>query len=113
LGQLGIYKKRSFILERRIDHECSSSDPAVLSRYRFAKMMPIVIKARDGVDLPCYLTLPPGIPPKNLPLILSPHGGPWARDEWGWNIENQILAKYLGGRAEPWKEIKGSTATLK
>lgn len=67
-------------------------DPPLVSRYTFAKMTPVVIIARDGVDLPCYLTMPAGVPAKNLPLILSVHGGPWARDDWGWNIESQILA---------------------
>jgi dipeptidyl aminopeptidase/acylaminoacyl peptidase len=67
-------------------------DPALVGRHIFAKMMTVVIKSRDGVELPCYLTLPPEVPAKNLPLILAPHGGPWFRDEWGWNLENQLLA---------------------
>jgi dipeptidyl aminopeptidase/acylaminoacyl peptidase len=67
-------------------------DSPVLSQYAFAKIACVEVKARDGMVLPCYLTLPPGVPPRNLPLILAPHGGPWARDEWGFNLENQWLA---------------------
>lgn len=57
-----------------------------------AKMTPVDITARDGLVLPSYLTLPPGLPPKSLPLVLSVHGGPWARDMWGYNPEVQWLA---------------------
>ncbi|MEP0773013.1 MAG: S9 family peptidase [Acidobacteriota bacterium] len=63
-----------------------------LSRYRLAPMQPVVIKARDGLELPSYLTLPVGVEPKNLPLVLNVHGGPWARDSWGYNPEAQWLA---------------------
>ncbi len=52
----------------------------------------VVIKARDGLDLPAYLILPAGVEPKNLPLVLLVHGGPWARDEWGYDPEGQWLA---------------------
>jgi len=67
-------------------------DSPILSKYPFAKIICVEIKARDGLILPGYLTLPPGVPPKNLPMILAPHGGPWARDGWGFNLENQWLA---------------------
>ncbi len=63
-----------------------------LGRYRLAPMQPVVIKARDGFELPSYLTLPVGVEPKNLPLVLNVHGGPWARDSWGYNAEAQWLA---------------------
>lgn len=48
--------------------------------------------ARDGLDIPAYLTLPKGKTAKKLPLIVLAHGGPWARDEWGFNEEVQFLA---------------------
>jgi dipeptidyl aminopeptidase/acylaminoacyl peptidase len=51
-----------------------------------------VIRARDGLDLVCYLTLPPGVPGKSLPMILLPHGGPFYRDRWGLNGMVQWLA---------------------
>ena len=67
-------------------------DPPQLAKYTFVKTEPQVIVARDGTPIPCYLTLPAGVPAKNLPLVLTPHGGPWARDDWGFNIEAQLLA---------------------
>lgn len=57
-----------------------------------AKMKPIKYIARDGKVINGYLTLPIGVPAKNLPVIINPHGGPWARDEWGFNPEVQFLA---------------------
>ena len=55
-------------------------------------MQPIRYKARDGLEIPGYLTLPVGRPAKNLACIINPHGGPWARDAWGFNPEVQFLA---------------------
>lgn len=62
-------------------------------------MIPAVIKARDGLDLVCYYTLPPGsdaggdgIPDTALPMVFMPHGGPWWRDTWGLNPMHQWLA---------------------
>jgi len=57
-----------------------------------ARMIPVDIRARDGLVLPSYLTLPPNVPAKGLPLVLDVHGGPWARDFWGLNAEAQWLA---------------------
>lgn len=57
-----------------------------------APMKPVVIKARDGLELVAYLTLPVGVPPKNLPLVLNVHGGPWSRDTWRYHPEAQWLA---------------------
>ena len=48
-----------------------------------------VIKARDGLELPAYLSLPIGAEPKQLPMILNVHGGPWARDAWGYRPDTQ------------------------
>ena len=48
--------------------------------------------ARDGLDIPAYLTLPAGRTPKNLPMVVMPHGGPFARDEWGFDTWAQFLA---------------------
>ena len=63
-----------------------------LDETQMADMKPIAFKARDGLALTGYLTLPKGVPAKNLPLVLNPHGGPWARDEWGFDPEVQFLA---------------------
>lgn len=57
-----------------------------------APMKPVRITARDGVELPAYLTLPPGRPAKDLPAVLLVHGGPWTRDSWGFSSEVQFLA---------------------
>ena len=60
---------------------------------QMAAMQPISLKARDGVELHGYLTLPPGSDGKNLPLVVNPHGGPHGvRDYWGFNPEVQLLA---------------------
>ena len=63
-----------------------------LAEFTLAKMEPVVIKSRDGLELVSYLTLPVGMEAKNLPLVLNVHGGPWARDTWGYNPEAQWLA---------------------
>jgi len=55
-------------------------------------MKPIAYTARDGLAIHGYLTLPLGKEPKNLACIVNPHGGPWARDTWGYNPEVQFLA---------------------
>ena len=52
----------------------------------------IVYKARDGLEIPAILTLPPGKEPKNLPLIVLPHGGPQVRDHERWDWWSQFLA---------------------
>ena len=57
-----------------------------------APMMPIEFTARDGMKINGYLTLPVGVPDKNLPLVLFVHGGPWGRDSWGFNPYAQLLA---------------------
>ncbi len=49
-------------------------------------------KARDGLEIPAYLTLPAGKDPKSLPLVVWVHGGPWARDHYGWSREVQFMA---------------------
>jgi len=63
-----------------------------LEKYKLAKMDPVIIKSRDGLDLVSYLTLPLNVKPENLPLVLDVHGGPWARDSWGYNSVHQWLA---------------------
>ena len=70
-----------------------------LEKYQLAKMIPVIIKSRDGLDLVSYITFPNyikldenNIPDKKLPLIINVHGGPWARDSWGYNPEHQWLA---------------------
>ncbi|MCM3292104.1 S9 family peptidase [Paenibacillus sp. MER 180] len=63
-----------------------------LTTDQLADMHPISYKSRDGLTIYGYLTLPKNKQPEQLPLIVNPHGGPWARDEWGFNPEVQLLA---------------------
>lgn len=53
---------------------------------------PISYQSRDGLTINGYLTLPKDKKPKNLPVVINPHGGPWARDVWGYNAQVQFLA---------------------
>ena len=59
-----------------------------------ATVKPVTYKAADGTVIPAYLTLPPGKPAKGLPAVVLPHGGPSARDEWGFDW----LAQFLSAR---------------
>jgi len=63
-----------------------------IPRDAMSEMKPIRYKSSDGLEIPAYLTLPKGLEAKNLPLIVFPHGGPWARDSWGFNGYAQFLA---------------------
>ena len=63
-----------------------------LNENHMAEMIPIKYKSRDGLTIHGYLTLPVGIDGKNLPVVVNPHGGPWARDTWGYRSEIQFLA---------------------
>jgi dipeptidyl aminopeptidase/acylaminoacyl peptidase len=54
---------------------------------------PVVVRSRDGFDLVCYLSRPRGAAPNQpLPMVLCVHGGPWARDSWGFQPTHQWLA---------------------
>ncbi len=72
-----------------------------------AEMKPIVYEARDGLKIHGYLTLPKGMEAKNLPVVVNVHGGPWARDSWGFNPEVQFLANR--GYAVFQMNFRGST----
>jgi dipeptidyl aminopeptidase/acylaminoacyl peptidase len=63
-----------------------------LNEDELAEMKPISYKSRDGLTIHGYLTLPKGLQAKNLPVVVNPHGGPWARDRWTYNPEVQFLA---------------------
>ena len=77
-----------------------------LDEQQLVKMQPITYRARDGLTINGYLTLPRG-GGKNLPLVVNPHGGPWARDAWGYNPEVQFLASR--GYAVLQMNFRGST----
>jgi dipeptidyl aminopeptidase/acylaminoacyl peptidase len=63
-----------------------------LSQYELVPMEPFSFQARDGLTIHGYLTFPPGAGRKDLPMVLNVHGGPWARDAWGFDPEAQWLA---------------------
>jgi dipeptidyl aminopeptidase/acylaminoacyl peptidase len=56
-----------------------------LEGLQLSEMKPVVIPTRDGLKMNAYLTLPAGLPAKNLPMVLFVHGGPWGRDTWGYS----------------------------
>jgi dipeptidyl aminopeptidase/acylaminoacyl peptidase len=59
---------------------------------KMAPMHSVQYVARDGLKISAYLTIPLGHPPKNLPLVIMPHGGPWVRDSWEFDPLVQLLA---------------------
>jgi dipeptidyl aminopeptidase/acylaminoacyl peptidase len=78
-----------------------------LSEADMAPMKPISYTSRDGLTINGYLTLPVGREPKNLPVVINPHGGPWGRDTWFFNREVQMLANR--GYAVLQMNFRGST----
>lgn len=75
------------------------TDRQALEEQPLAKMQPTIIQSRDGLKLVSYYTLPlrsdsdgDGRPDRPLPMVLLVHGGPWARDEWGYKPLHQWLA---------------------
>lgn len=78
-----------------------------LNKEYMAAMKPISYQSRDGLTINGYLTLPQGVEAKNLPVVINPHGGPWARDYWGFNPEVQFLANR--GYAVLQMNFRGST----
>jgi len=70
-----------------------------LTKARLVPMQSLEIKARDGLTLVSYLSLPPGsdangdgVPESPVPMVLNVHGGPWGRDTYGFDNEHQWLA---------------------
>jgi dipeptidyl aminopeptidase/acylaminoacyl peptidase len=78
-----------------------------LNEDNLGEMRPVSIEARDGLTLPAFLTLPPDSDGKNLPMVINPHGGPRARDYWGFNPEVQLMANR--GYAVLQVNFRGST----
>ena len=76
------------------------------SRY-MSHMKSIRYPSSDGLEIPAYLTLPNGFGESNLPLVVVPHGGPWARDYWGFSTYAQFLANRGYAVLQP--NFRGST----
>jgi dipeptidyl aminopeptidase/acylaminoacyl peptidase len=78
-----------------------------LPRESLAPMQTVRYPSSDGLEIPGYLTLPKGVEAKALPTLLVVHGGPWARDEWGYNGIAQFFANR--GYAVFMLNFRGST----
>ena len=74
---------------------------------QLSEMKPIEYQTRDGLTIHAYLTLPQGREPKDLPVVINPHGGPWHRDSWTFIPEVQFLANR--GFAVMQMNFRGST----
>ncbi len=95
-----LFDRKAGTLEKLADLNTVNSED-------MAEMTPISFKSRDGLTIHGYLTIPKGAKPYNLPLVVNPHGGPWARDVWGYNPEVQFLANQ--GYAVLQINFRGST----
>ncbi len=83
----------TFLLDTRTgEHEFLFRPRPKLDAEHLAPMRTVRIPSRDGYTLHACLTLPLGVEPKDLPMVLLVHGGPWARDTWGYHPEAQFLA---------------------
>ncbi len=106
------------------DRDSKTLNEAMLDRpdlkgRTLAEVKPVSVAAADGVLIPAYLTLPPGkANAKGLPAVVLPHGGPSARDEWGFDWLPQFLAargyavlqpQYRGsaGYGQTWENVNG------
>ncbi|WP_248924794.1 prolyl oligopeptidase family serine peptidase [Paenibacillus hamazuiensis] len=78
-----------------------------LDKSKMAEMKAVSYSSRDGLTIHGYLTVPKGAEPKNLPVVMLPHGGPWLRDSWGFDPEVQLLASR--GYAVLQVNFRGST----
>jgi len=92
-------KAQTLALQYRVREE--------LPRAALSERRPYHYKSSDGLDIPAYLTLPKGLPAANLPLIVNPHGGPWAQDMFGYNNFAQFLANRGYAVLQP--NFRGST----
>ncbi|NET67580.1 MAG: prolyl oligopeptidase family serine peptidase [Moorea sp. SIO1G6] len=100
-GSTYLFDRSTQTLEKLYD------DRPELPREHLATMQPIRYTARDGLEIPAYLTLPQGVDPVNLPVIVMPHGGPWGRDMWGYKRFTQFLANRGYAVLQP--NFRGST----
>jgi dipeptidyl aminopeptidase/acylaminoacyl peptidase len=78
-----------------------------LNRDHLAPMKAVRYKSSDGLEIPAFLTLPKGVAAKNLPAIIFPHGGPWYRETWGYDVFAQFWANRGYAVLQP--NFRGST----
>jgi dipeptidyl aminopeptidase/acylaminoacyl peptidase len=91
--------KRRLALQYRVREQIPREPLAPRRSLRYA--------SSDGLEIPAYLTLPKGIEPDSLPTIVLVHGGPWARDSWGYDPLAQFLANRGYAVLQP--NFRGST----
>jgi dipeptidyl aminopeptidase/acylaminoacyl peptidase len=104
LGAYYVYDKNTDALSKIVDVSPWINETEMSTEY------PVQYVSRDGLPINAYLTLPKGYTlknAKNLPTVINPHGGPWARDYWGFNPEVQFLANR--GYAVFQMNFRGST----
>jgi len=92
-------KAKTLTLQYRIREELPRASLSPRNPYHF--------KSPDGLEISAYLTLPQGLPAKNLPLVVFPHGGPWARDSYGYDTFAQFLSNRGYAVLQP--NFRGST----
>jgi len=92
-------KAKTLTLQYRIREELPRASLSPRNPYHF--------KSSDGLEISAYLTLPKGLPTKNLPLVVFPHGGPWARDSYGYDTFAQFLSNRGYAVLQP--NFRGST----
>lgn len=97
-----------FVLDRNTKTlDFLGSEYPALENATLAKMNNTEYPARDGAKIPAYVTLPEGSSGKNLPFVIYVHGGPWARDYWGFDNYVQYFANKGYGVLQP--QFRGST----
>lgn len=103
---------RYYLFDKATKHlgEIMAFQPA-LDKYKLSPVKPVGFPASDGTMIPGYLTLPLTLPlgsdGKGLPAIVMPHGGPWSRDEWGFDWLAQFFAHQGYAVFQP--NFRGST----
>jgi dipeptidyl aminopeptidase/acylaminoacyl peptidase len=100
-GEVYLFNRKT----RKLDLQYRLRDE--IPRESLAEQKPIRYQSSDSLEIPAYLTLPKGVPAKELPLVVFPHGGPWARDQWGYNTFPQFFANRGYAVLQP--NFRGST----
>lgn len=101
--KMGLVYHRETKRFTRLGNERPGIEPRAMGSSDFVR-----IRARDGLEIPAYLTLPAGQAKTKLPLVVLVHGGPWVRGaSWGWHPEVQFLTSRGYAVLQP--EFRGST----